>query len=92
MAMSNEQLFGVTDEGLLPLEFAPDAHSFVDMLDGFPLGVYSALRTFEHHKFLDLKAHLARTLRSMALLGWQYGFDEGRFRRARRSSRRSRAS
>ena len=80
--MSNEQLFGVTTDGLLPLDFAQDAHSFVAMLHGFPLGVYSALRTFEHNKFLDLQAHISRSLRSMELVGWRYVFDEGRFRLA----------
>jgi len=80
--MNSEQLFTVSAQGALPLELPQNATSFVDMLDGFPLGVYSALRTFEHNKFLDLEAHLARTLRSMALIGWNYSFNEERFRRA----------
>ena len=78
--MIDNQLFAVTTDGALPLDTAQNAASFVDMLAGFPLGVYTALRTFEHHKFLDLQAHLARTLRSMRLVGWEYAFDEARFR------------
>ncbi len=80
--MDSNRLFAVTAEGALPLEIAHDAASFIDMLAGFPLGVYSALRTFEHNKFLDLDAHLARTLRSMRLVGMDYSIDEARFRQA----------
>jgi branched-chain amino acid aminotransferase len=80
--MSDKQLFGVTAQGAVPLDVPSHADSFVDMLQGFPLGVYSALRTFEHNKFLDLQGHLARTLHSMALIGWDYKFDEARFRQA----------
>ena len=44
--------------------------------------VYTALRTFEHNKFLYLNRHLARTERSMALLGWTYRLDRARLLRA----------
>ena len=52
-----------------------------DLYEGLELGVYSALRTFEHCKFLELDHHLERTRRSMARLGWQYAWDEARLRR-----------
>ncbi|GJM39756.1 MAG: hypothetical protein DHS20C20_00380 [Ardenticatenaceae bacterium] len=45
------------------------------------LGVYSAMRTFSHNKFLDLEAHLQRTQTSAALLGWMDELDEALLRR-----------
>jgi branched-chain amino acid aminotransferase len=53
-----------------------------DLYRGLPLGVYTALRTFEHNKFLHLNRHLGRTERSMALLGWNYRLDRARLLRA----------
>jgi branched-chain amino acid aminotransferase len=47
-----------------------------------PLGVYSALRTFDHNKFLGLDGHLARNRQAMSLLGWDYALDEAALRRA----------
>jgi branched-subunit amino acid aminotransferase/4-amino-4-deoxychorismate lyase len=55
---------------------------FADLYRGLPLGVYDAFRTFEHNKFLYLNRHLARTERSMALLGWHYLLDRARLLRA----------
>lgn len=78
--MDKNRLFAVTEQGAVRLELSGRESGFVDMLAGYPLGVYSALRTFEHNKFLDLEAHLARTLRSVAMIGWEYAFDEARFR------------
>jgi branched-chain amino acid aminotransferase len=69
------QLFAVTDNGPQPLPIPEGTSGVHDIFDDLPLGVYSALRTFEHNKFLDLEAHLARTERSMALLGWNYKLD-----------------
>ncbi|MEZ4682482.1 MAG: aminotransferase class IV [Caldilineaceae bacterium] len=40
------------------------------------------IRTFHHHYFLHLDHHLARTVQSMQLLGWDYQLDEERLRRA----------
>jgi branched-chain amino acid aminotransferase len=61
----------------------PDgATQFIDLYRGLPLGVYDALRTFEHNKFLYLNRHLARTERSMGLLGWTYRLDRARLLRA----------
>jgi hypothetical protein len=58
------------------------ATGFADLYDGLAVGVYSALRTYEHNKFLSLEDHLARTERSMALLGWQYELDRTQLCRA----------
>lgn len=76
------QLFAVTAVGPMPLPVPPGAHSFDDLYEGLALGVYSALRTFDHNKFLYLDAHIARTKRSMALLGWDDRLDEVALRRA----------
>ena len=76
------QLFAVTAVGPVALAPPPGARSFDDLYAGLALGVYSALRTFEHNKFLYLDAHIDRTKRSMALLGWDYQLDELALRRA----------
>lgn len=80
--MSQFQLFAVEDAGPRSLPVPPDAMQFTDLYRGLPLGVYDALRTFEHNKFLYLNRHLARTERSMALLGWKYTLDRVRLLRA----------
>ncbi len=80
--MTQFQLFAVEDAGPRSLAVPPDATQFADLYQGLPLGVYDALRTFEHNKFLYLSRHLARTERSMALLGWQYTLDRARLLRA----------
>ncbi len=78
--MDDLRLFAVTETGLQRLPLAASATGFDDMYDGLALGVYSALRTFSHDRFLCLDAHLERTKRSMALLGWDYQLDETRLR------------
>ena len=80
--MSETQFFAITEAGLRSLPVPPGAQGFADLYTNLPQGVYSALRTFDHNKFLDLEAHLARTRRSMAVLGWTYTWDEMRLRRA----------
>ena len=78
--MINFQLFAVTSGGLQELPVAPEATTFEELYPGLSLGVYSAMRTFDHNRFLDLDAHLARTYQSIRLLGWDYAFDEATFR------------
>jgi branched-chain amino acid aminotransferase len=80
--MTPFQLYAIEDAGPRPLPVPPDATQFTDLYRGLPLGVYTALRTFEHNKFLYLNRHLARTERSMALLGWKYTLDRARLLRA----------
>lgn len=80
--MSNLQLFAVTDQGPQPLPTPADAKDFTDLYHGLALGVYSVVRTFDHNKFLCLEHHLARTVKSMRLLGWDYHLDEQRLRQA----------
>jgi branched-subunit amino acid aminotransferase/4-amino-4-deoxychorismate lyase len=80
MSMGNFRLYAVTEKGPQPLEVPEGTTDFAGLYAGLSPGVYSALRTFEHNKFLDLKEHVARTQLSMELLGWRYSLDEGRFR------------
>lgn len=77
------QLFLVGEEGeIRPLTVPPSAQNFTDILSGYPLGVYSALRTFNHNQFLYLEAHLERLRESMRILGWHYEFNEVLLRQA----------
>jgi branched-subunit amino acid aminotransferase/4-amino-4-deoxychorismate lyase len=73
--MKQHQLFAVQPEGPQPLPWPVGAASVHEVFDDLPLGVYSALRTFEHNKFLWLDHHLDRTEQSMRLLGWEYRLD-----------------
>lgn len=73
-------LYAVTDTGLRPLPVDPTHQTFEQLLQGCPLGVYSALRTFNHNRFLFLDAHIERTVQSMKLLGWDYDWNLTRFR------------
>ncbi len=74
--MTDFQLFAVTAEGLRQLVAPPAARRFSDLYTGLALGVYSVWRSYGHNKFLHLEAHLERTRRSMALLGWDFELDE----------------
>lgn len=76
------QLFAVEASGPRPLPVPAGAATFHDVLDGLPLGVYSALRTFHHERFLWLDAHLDRTDRSMELFGWSFRLDRPALRSA----------
>jgi branched-chain amino acid aminotransferase len=80
--MANFQLYAIEDAGPRALAVRDDAAQFIDLYRGLPLGVYDALRTFDHNKFLYLNRHLARTERSMTLLGWTYRLDRARLLRA----------
>lgn len=72
-------LYALEGSGPRPLPVPPTATHFTDLYAGLALGVYSVWRTFEHHQFLELEAHLERTEQSMRLLGWDYRFDRPRF-------------
>jgi branched-subunit amino acid aminotransferase/4-amino-4-deoxychorismate lyase len=53
-----------------------------ELFEGLPLGVYSALRTYERARFLWLDAHIERTQRSIDALGWEFRLDAAALRRA----------
>lgn len=80
--MSQLQLYALTATGPHSLPVPATASDFTDLYAGLELGVYSIARTFHHHQFFQLEHHLARTVKSMRLLGWDYALDEGRLRRA----------
>ncbi len=76
------QLFAVGGQGPLALPVRPGVQSAHELFDGLPLGVYSALRTFEHAKFLRLERHFERTDRSLELLGRAERLDRERLAHA----------
>jgi len=82
VADASVQFFAVASAGPLPLPVPPTARSVHELFDPLPLGVYSALRTFGHERFLELEAHFERTDRSAELLGWSERLDRGALRRA----------
>ncbi|MBM3987750.1 MAG: hypothetical protein FJ294_07315 [Planctomycetes bacterium] len=75
---SDLQLFALAPDGLRPLAVETGTGTVHDLLERMPGGVYSALRTFGHERFLWLEEHLARTERSMAGLGWPKPLDRAR--------------
>lgn len=69
------QLFAVTKNGPLSLPVRPGAQTIHQVFDELPIGVYTALCTFQHVKFLDLEGHMIRLENSINLLGWNYQID-----------------
>ncbi|MCP4419271.1 MAG: hypothetical protein GY805_21870 [Chloroflexi bacterium] len=78
----NVELYAVESNGIRPLPVANHVTGFNHLYDNLELGVYSALRTFDHNKFLYLEDHIQRTSRSAKLMGWMDDLDEGRLRQA----------
>ena len=70
------RLYAVTEAGAEQLAVPDTAADFVDLYRNLALGTYSALRTYDHNKFLDLAGHIARTKLSMELLGMPAEWDE----------------
>lgn len=80
--MADVRLYAVTAEGAQELHLAPPPANLYDLPPGLALGVYTAFRTFDHYKFLQLSDHLHRLSHSMALLSWRYELDEAALRQA----------
>ena len=74
------RLYAVVDGSALPLSIPDVPPSHVH--DSLPLGVYEALRTFDHDRFVGLPEHLDRLERSIELAGLEGGFDREGFLRA----------
>jgi branched-chain amino acid aminotransferase len=80
--MSDNRLYAVTDDGIEELAIPERISNLTHLYADLDLGVYSALRTYEHNQFLELDAHLDRTEKSMQLLNWDYQLDRDRLKRA----------
>lgn len=80
--MSDVQIYAVTERGAQELALSYEPASLYDLPETLALGVYTALRTFDHYKFLQLSDHLRRLEQSMRLLTWRYELDERAIRRA----------
>jgi branched-chain amino acid aminotransferase len=80
--MAENQLFAIHDDGLERLVIPAGVSNLNELYAAVDLGVYSALRTFEHNQFLALQDHIDRTVRSMRVLGWDYALDQAGLRRA----------
>lgn len=76
------QLFAVLPAGPVRLALPRSLASIHDLPEDLPFGIYTALRTFDHDKFLYLQAHLDRMQQSLDLLGWDYALDRTRLRQA----------
>ena len=74
-------LYALEEGGPRRLPVPPGARSAHDALDGFPLGVYTGLRTFDHDRLLGLEAHLDRTDRCLELSGSSQRLDRASLRR-----------
>jgi len=74
------QLFAVTASGPQRLPVPAQVSDLHGLLNGRPVGVYTAFRTYEHHLFLHLDVHLDRLQASMDRLGWHYRLDRAALR------------
>lgn len=75
-------LYAVEGRELIQLAVPPGAASIHSVMDGLPLGVYEACRTYQHDRFLDLEGHLRRMQSSSEGMGLELGFDEQDLRAA----------
>lgn len=76
------ELCALTPQGPRVLALPAGGSCIHELLEQLPGGVYSALRTFHHDRFLWLEAHFDRTDRSMSALGWTTKLDRPLLRRA----------
>lgn len=75
-------LYAVTAEGPLPLAAPATATDATRVYDDLPLGIYEALRTFDHVRFVGLDEHLQRAHASLRRAGLDLELDEPRLRSA----------
>lgn len=80
--MADVRLYSVTSTGAKELDPPEPMTSLYDLPDALSLGVYTAMRTYDHYKFLRLSDHLRRLEESMAVFNWRYQLDERAIRRA----------
>jgi len=75
------QLFGLTEAGPQPIPLPADLPEPGAVFDRLPHGIYEALRTFDHVRFIGLEEHLDRAERSMELFGLEGPLDRALLRR-----------
>jgi len=66
------ELYALVGDDVRVIDIPEKRAILAGLHEGLPLGVYTAMRTFYHNKFLHLGDHLARLEKSIALLGWKY--------------------
>jgi branched-chain amino acid aminotransferase len=76
------RLYALEPEGPRALPVPAGKSTVHELFDELALGVYSALRTFGHVRFLRLEAHLDRTDRSLELTGASGRLDRAALRAA----------
>ncbi len=69
MTKLHHELFAIGSCGPRPLDFPEGLDSAAHVFDDLPRGIYEALRTFQHNRFVGLEAHLSRAAGSMAHFG-----------------------
>ena len=63
------ELYAIDARGPRLLPFPRGLKSPAHVFDDLPAGIYEALRTFDHNRFVGLEAHLDRAQRSMQRFG-----------------------
>ena len=76
------QLFAIGPHIETPLALPVRAQSFDDLYRQFNLGVYTALRTYRHNRFLHLGHHIHRTMASLIRAGIDHEMDEAKVRQS----------
>lgn len=75
-------LYALTARGPQRLAVPGDVSDPTRVFDGLPLGIYEALRTFRHVRFVGLEEHLARARASAERARLGLELDEGALRAA----------
>lgn len=75
-------LYAVTQKGPVLLRAATGEVGVHQLLEGLPDGVYTALRTYAHRRFLLLDAHLDRLERNLRVLCYGLPLDRAALRGA----------
>lgn len=82
MTDDHQQLFALTRSGPVRLAVPEGTGDPAGVYDLLPRGIYEALRTFDHVRFVGLQEHLDRAQRSMAIFGIGTPLDREGLRRA----------
>jgi branched-chain amino acid aminotransferase len=72
--MKRATLYAVHGSELVALPLPKRTHELHELFVGLPLGIYSALRTYDERRFLRLEAHLGRCLLCLKRANFQLDF------------------